>query len=179
MGASTRQRWSVGVGVVLLLVAGCGVKSDSSASSAKATATVTATVTQTATETATPTTTPTPTATENPTPSFSAFTRSWYAHTSFLTVSRTGAVHEFVGDGCCDPIIDLRYQLSHPRQQGPAWVADATVTAVKLHHYTDRRPPPKVGDTYQVRVQNGFFYPFSISDWRYCDEAVQPGQCGA
>ena len=175
MGASTTRRWAVVLGVVVLVAAGCGVKADDSSSSAKAKATVTTTVTATATATVTATPSPTPTAI----PSFSAFTKSWYAHTSFLTVSRTGAVDESVGDGCCDPIIDLRYQLSNPRQEGSAWAADAKVTWVKLHHYTDRRPPPKVGDTYQVRVENGFFYPFSISDWRYCDQAVQPGQCGA
>ena len=180
MGSSTGRRWPLPIAAVALVVTGCGAKpaADQPAASPTPTPTPTVTPTPTAAPTLPRTPTPSPTASSTAASSYDAFARSWYAHTSFLTVSRTGAVHEFIGDGCCDPIIDLRYQLSNPRQRGAAWVADATVTAVIPHDYPGGQPPA-VGRTYHVRVRNGFFHSFALAGMRFCDEKVQPGQCGA
>lgn len=110
--------------------------------------------------------------------SLAAFRGTWYAHTSGVVVSTSGHVTESIGNGCCDPVIDLEYQLSNPRKSGQGWVADATVTKVALHDVTDTHPP-SLGRTYPVRVVGSHYYGVAVPDFRFCSESMRNQDCGA
>jgi hypothetical protein len=142
---------------------------------ARTTVTATATATATATVTATASASPDPAADRE---SMSEFRRAWYAHTSQLDVDPTGHVHERVGDGCCTTVLEADYVLSDLHREGGSWVATATITRVTAADPAEiqGQPLPAVGETRQVRVQDGFFYGLGK---RFCDQAVVPGQCGA
>lgn len=110
--------------------------------------------------------------------SFSAFRGTWYAHTSDVVVSASGHVTESVGEGCCDPVIDLEYQLTNPRKTGQGWVADARVTKVALHDFTGAHPP-RVGRTYSVRVVGPHYYGVAFPDFHFCSDDMVNADCGA
>jgi hypothetical protein len=144
--------------------------------------TKTVTVTVTRTVTARPTTarsTPAPTASA---PSFAAFTGEWIGHTRTVTVSRRGRLVETVGDGCCDPIIDLVLQLSSPRRDRGHWVATSRVISATVHDGWSAygRPVPKRGDRGSVTIGADHILVESISSNGFCDpEKTEPGTCGA
>lgn len=114
--------------------------------------------------------------------SFAPFTLNWQAHTSMLKVTSSGLATESVGNGCCDPLIDMTYQLSNPRVQ--SMVARATARLVSVHVYAgwsspSAKAPPKVGDIGTVTVRGGLFTePFN--GFVFCDSRqAQAGKCGA
>src|SRR6185312_10745569 len=62
-----------------------------------------------------------------------AFAGQWYGHTRGLVISPSGAGQETIGDGCCDPVIDLGFQLSNVTGTDPTHaMATATVTSVEV-----------------------------------------------
>jgi hypothetical protein len=112
-------------------------------------------------------------------PTFDAFAGQWYGHTRSLVVSESGAARESIGDGCCNPIIDLTYQLSNPVQQGDRWTATATVTSVVVHDNLALATAPSVGAIGQFELHSGVIN-VSLSRTNYCDESAgQTGICGA
>lgn len=111
-------------------------------------------------------------------PSLAAFHRTWLAHTSHVQISRSGHAHETIGEGCCDPIIDLDYQLSNPRRIGHGWVAAATVTKVELHDFSEGRRP-RVGRSYQVRVVGPHYYGVAFPTFAFCNPDMAHWDCGA
>jgi hypothetical protein len=112
-------------------------------------------------------------------PTFDAFAGQWYGHTRSLIVSESGAAKESIGDGCCNPIIDVTYQLSSPVQQGDRWTATATVTSVVVHDSLGLATAPSVGAIGQFELHSGVIN-VSLSRTNYCNEsAEQTGICGA
>jgi len=185
------------VAVLTAAVAGCGSPATTSAATAPTpagTTTVTVTVTnrpavpatstrtataRPATSTATRTSTPAPTASE---PSFAAFAGEWVGHTRLVTVSETGRLEEHVGDGCCDPVIDLVLQLSNPHRSGSSWVATSRVVSAKVHDgwKGTGQPAPEPADRGTVTIDADHILVESISSNGFCDpDRTAPGTCGA
>jgi hypothetical protein len=99
-----------------------------------------------------------------------------------VTVSTTGLLVEHVGDGCCDPVIDLVLQLSDPHRKGGTWVASSRVVSATPHKgwKGTGRPAPKPGDTGTVTVGADHVLVDSITDNGFCDQdKTAPGTCGA
>ena len=144
------------------------------------TTTVTVTVTRTvAARPTTPRSTPAPTASAS---SFAAFRGVWIGHTRTVTVSRSGRLVETVGDGCCDPIIDLVLQLSEPHRARGNWVATSRVISATVHDGWSAygRPAPKPGDRGTVTIGADHILVESISSNEFCDQdKTEPGTCGA
>jgi|tagenome__1003787_1003787.scaffolds.fasta_scaffold20233917_1 hypothetical protein len=143
-----------------------------------------ATAAVTATAAVEKTVTPTTTTTAPPASavSYSAFLGEWVGHTRFVTVSKTGRIEEHVGDGCCDPIIDLVLQLSNPHRAGKTWVATSRVMSATPHKgwKGTGRPAPKPGDHGTVTVGADYILVDSITDNGFCDQdKTEPGACGA
>ena len=113
--------------------------------------------------------------------SLKPFVGEWVGHTRDVTVSTSGRLEEHVGDGCCDPVIDLVLQLSHPRRDG-TWVATSRVVSAKVHPgwKGSGRPAPKPGDTGTVTVGADHILVDSITTNGFCDpDRTAPGTCGA
>jgi hypothetical protein len=150
------------------------------------TRTVTVTVTSspvapepTSPSTTTKTSTPAPTASAV---SFKPFVGEWDGHTRFVAVSASGRMEEHVGDGCCDPVIDLVLQLSDPHRAGGGWAATSRVISAKVHAGWKGTglPAPKPGDRGTVTVGADHILVESISGNGFCDpEKTAPGTCGA
>jgi hypothetical protein len=114
--------------------------------------------------------------------SFKPFVGEWVGHTRFVNVSASGRLEEHVGDGCCDPIIDLVMQLSNPRRVGGTWVATTQVVSATVHSGWKQTglPAPKRGDTGRVTVGADHLLVDSITDNGFCDpDKTAPGTCGA
>lgn len=110
------------------------------------------------------------------------FAGTWYGHTRSLKITLKGVASESVGAGCCDPIIDLKFRLSHARGTSTKASATAHLSAVTIHDktaFTTRNPAPRVGQTKRLRLRNGVITePFIGTN--YCDRrAGQKGTCGA
>ena len=91
-------------------------------------------------------------------------------------------VREHVGDGCCDPIIDLVLQLSNPRHVDGTWVATTRVVSATAHSGWKQtgRPSPRPGDRGSVTVGADHVLVGSITDNGFCDpDRTAPGTCGA
>ena len=150
------------------------------ATAPRATKTVTVTVTRTiAVRPTTPRSAPAPAASA---PSFAAFTGEWIGHTRTVTVSRTGRLVEHVGDGCCDPIIDLVLQLSNPHRVGSKWVATSRVISASVHDgwKATGQPAPEPGNRGTVTIGTDHILVESISGNGFCDpDKTAPGTCGA
>jgi hypothetical protein len=149
------------------------------ASASTTSASATATKTATAEATATATTTAAPAAA---TASFKPFVGEWVGHTRFVSVSRSGRLEAHVGDGCCDPIIDVVLQLSNPRRDGNAWAATTRVVSATAHAGWKQtgRPAPEPGDRGTVRVGADHILVESITGNGFCDpDRTAPGTCGA
>lgn len=110
------------------------------------------------------------------------FAGGWIGHTRGLTISGGGVGKESIGDGCCDPVIDLRFRLSRPRGTTRNATATATVTAVRVRDrsaFTPRHPAPRVGETRSIRLKDGVITE-SLTGTDYCDAAAEnTGMCGA
>jgi hypothetical protein len=110
------------------------------------------------------------------------FAGSWFGHTRGLKITRKGHAKEAIGDGCCDPVITLRFRLSHVRGTSHKASAKATVTAVHVH---DRRdfpkgsPPPHKGEVRRIHLKHGVITE-RLTKTNYCDtKADKTGVCGA
>jgi hypothetical protein len=146
---------------------------------ASSTATVTVTVTRSPASRPTATSHPAPTASAV---SFMPFAGEWVGHTRIVTVSRSGRLEEHVGDGCCDPIVDLVLQLSNPHRAGGLWVATSRVVSAQVHDgwKATRQPAPKPGDHDTVTIGADHILVDSITDNGFCDpDKTAPGTCGA
>ena len=145
-------------------------------------ATTTKTVTVTATRSTAPQPTTTSTAQPASAPSFASFAGEWVGHTRFVAVSKTGRLEEHLGDGCCDPMIDLVLQLSNPHRAGSRWVATSRVVSAKVHAgwKATGQPAPKPGDPGTVTIGADHILVDSITGNGYCDpDTTAPGTCGA
>jgi hypothetical protein len=110
------------------------------------------------------------------------FAGTWVGHTRGLAITRKGRAKEAIGDGCCDPVITLRFRLSHVRGTTHRASARARVTAVHVH---DRRdfpkgsPPPHKGEVRRIRLKHGVITE-RLTKTTYCDmKAAKTGVCGA
>jgi hypothetical protein len=113
-------------------------------------------------------------------PTFETFAFDWTAHTSSLKINASGFVTESVGDGCCDPVIDMTYQLSNPRVRAGIASATARVLSVDVHPgWSSPKAPPRVGDIGTVTIDNGLLTE-SFNGFVFCDSTQsQAGKCGA
>ena len=104
----------------------------------------------------------------------------WYGHTRWFKVRPSGRVTEHIGDGCCNPVIELGLQLSNPRRTSTGWTATATVVSVKVHKgWRDGGSPPKLGQRGTVVIKRGVLTT-SLTDTTYCNKGSgQPSPCGA
>ena len=110
------------------------------------------------------------------------FAGTWYGHTRSLKITRKGRAKESVGDGCCNPVIDLKLRLSKPRGTRRRASVRARVTWVKVRdksYFSKKHPPPHVGQRRRMRLRNGVITePFIHTN--YCDRrAGRKGICGA
>lgn len=110
------------------------------------------------------------------------FAGEWYGHTRSLSVDTKGLVREFIGSGCCDPIVRLRLHLYSPRGSATRASVKAYVSWVRI---LDRRafnssfPAPRVGQKVTWRLQNGVLTE-PATNITYCDpNADEKGRCGA
>jgi hypothetical protein len=117
-----------------------------------------------------------------PTATLRTFVGQWYGHTRSLTVDSKGVAREFLGSGCCDPLVRLRLHLYAPG--GTA--SNATVKAyVSWVHILDARafgpsfPRPHTGQVVTWRLHNGVLTE-PATHIVYCDYAADDkGRCGA
>jgi hypothetical protein len=110
------------------------------------------------------------------------FTGPWSGHTRQLEISADGRGHEHIDNGCCDPMIDLTFNLSGPQGPDPQHAtATATVTAVQVGNWDTSYlgPAPQVGDTGTFTI-DGHVITDSLTQTEYCDDvAGAAGTCGA
>lgn len=115
------------------------------------------------------------------TTTLAVFVGQWSGHTRALTISASGVGHERVSDGCCDPLLDLTFQLSNVHGSGPKH-ATATVTAVMVHagwSKPDFGAPPYTGQQGEVTITGGVITDH-LDHIFYCNPAEQAkGTCGA
>lgn len=82
-------------------------------------------------------------------PSFATVAGLYYGHTRSLRITSTGVATESIGDGCCDPQIDVTYHLSNLLRSGSSWTASATSTAVHVHPgWPSDQPAPRPGQVF-------------------------------
>ncbi len=114
-----------------------------------------------------------------PAVTIAAFTGQWIGHTRDITIASDGRGTESVGDGCCDQIVDLAFQLSNPQGTPNDATATMTITSVQVHDWLDPQPPPRVGQQATL-VLNGGVITEPLTDTNYCDYAAgAQGTCGA
>jgi hypothetical protein len=108
------------------------------------------------------------------------FAGTWSGHTRVLRITRKGAAKEAIGDGCCDEIIDLRLQLSHPLGTTRQATALARITAIQWHDRTGwSGAVPHVGEVRRLRLKNGVITE-TLTGTNYCNLAAgAKGTCGA
>lgn len=107
------------------------------------------------------------------------FAGHWSGHTRSLTISRRGRAAEAISSGCCDPVVNLDFRLSHPRGTAEDATALATVTAVWVRDrsaYSAKSPAPRVGERRLIRLRNGVITE-SLTGTDYCAPGVS--KCGA
>lgn len=109
------------------------------------------------------------------------FVGTWEGHTRGLEITKSGTAVENVGDGCCDPVIDVTYQVSNVHQLGDIWVARAVVTAVKVFPGWSEggKLDPRVGQTYGLKLTRGVVTS-TLTGADYCSPKPElEGICGA
>jgi hypothetical protein len=110
------------------------------------------------------------------------FAGSWFGHTRGLKIGRKGHAKEDIGNGCCDPVITLRFRLSHVRGTTHKASARAIVTAVHVHDRSDfpkGSPPPHKGEVRRIHLKHGVITE-RLTGTNYCDmKADETGVCGA
>ena len=110
------------------------------------------------------------------------FAGTWIGHTRSLRITRRGFARESIGDGCCNPVIDLKFRLSRVRGTTRDATARARVTAVHVRDhrsFSRKHPPPHVGETRRIRLRRGVIHE-RISGATYCNHAAaRRDVCGA
>jgi hypothetical protein len=110
------------------------------------------------------------------------FAGTWFGHTRSLVITRHGFARESIGDGCCDPVIDLKFRLSRVQGTTKDATARARVTAVRVRDhsaYSKKHPPPHVGEVRRIRLRHGVIHEH-ITGTTYCNRATgRKGVCGA
>jgi hypothetical protein len=122
---------------------------------------------------------PAPTATHA---TLATFKGNWFGHTRELTIGQLGHAKAEIGDGCCDPVITFRFELSDVRGTTHNASARAKVTVVHVHDHSEfppGSPPPHKGEVRRIHLKNGVITdPFTGTT--FCDsKADQAGTCGA
>ncbi len=116
----------------------------------------------------------------SPRATLATFKGTWYGHTRYLKITAHGLATESIGDGCCDPIIDLSFDLSQPRGTPHNATVVATVTRVHVTNkseFSKSSPAPTVGETRVIRLYNGVITE-TLTGARYCGDHA-PSVCGA
>lgn len=112
----------------------------------------------------------------------STFAGTWIGHTRSLVITRSGAVHESIGDGCCDPIVDIWFRLTRPRGTTARASVSAIITRIAIHHapFTGTiHRTPRVGDIAIFNLAGGVIDE-TLSGTNYCNRrAGAKGICGA
>lgn len=107
------------------------------------------------------------------------FAGRWWGHTRGLTVRRSGRAAESIYSGCCDPVINLDFRITHPRGTASDATAIATVTAVWIRDrsaFTKQDPAPRVGERRVIRLRAGVISE-TLTGTDYCARTVD--KCGA
>jgi hypothetical protein len=112
----------------------------------------------------------------------STFAGTWTGHTRILRISRSGDALEHLDNGCCDHVMDLRFDLSHVRGTRTNASATAKVTKVRVldpSAFVAGYQPPHVGEVHTLRLRHGVITePFTTVT--YCNFAAgASGKCGA
>ena len=110
------------------------------------------------------------------------FAGGWWGHTRQLVIERNGDAKEHIDDGCCIPVVDLAFRVSHTRGTWRDGKAVATVTRVRYRneqYFTKAHPAPRVGERRVIRLKNGLLLE-SLTGAVYCNGRTKtPGRCGA
>ena len=109
------------------------------------------------------------------------FVGAWEGHTRGLHVTKSGTAVENVGDGCCDPVINVTYHLSGIHKVGETWVATALISAVTVFPSWDAggQPIPRIGQSYVLTLTNGVVVS-TLTGAEYCSQKPElAGVCGA
>jgi hypothetical protein len=110
------------------------------------------------------------------------FAGAWWGHTRQLVIARDGHAKEHVDDGCCIPVIELEFRVSHAHGTWRNGRAVATVIRVRYRnrqYFTKARPAPHVGERRTIRLKNGLLLE-SLTGAVYCNGRTKtPGRCGA
>jgi hypothetical protein len=117
-----------------------------------------------------------------PQATLATFAGHWAGHTRTLVVRRDGVAKESVGDGCCDPVVNLRLRLSHPRGTTRRATVLARVTRVRVldaSAFSKAHPAPRVGESRRLHLRRGVITePLTRS--AYCNrEGSRRQACGA
>ncbi len=106
------------------------------------------------------------------------FAGVWVGHTRELRIARDGRATEAIGDGCCDPVLNVTFRLSHPGGTPENATAVATVTGVWVRDRSvfGSTRPPRVGERRTIRLRNGVIDD-TLTGTTYCSSGV--GTCGA
>ena len=98
------------------------------------------------------------------------FAGTWQGHGRTLNITRTGNAEEWISLGLGHFVIALRFQLSRPRGTARDALATTTVTAVRLGNtsaFTAAHPPPRVGESRRIRLQDGVIIE-TLAGAHYC-----------
>ena len=110
------------------------------------------------------------------------FAGTWFGHTRSLKITRDGLARESLGSGCCDPVVDLRLKLSHPRGTNHVGSVAVRVTSVVIHDpsaYSSSFPAPRVGQTGRFKLRFGVITE-TVTQTNYCKPGGgDRGRCGA
>jgi hypothetical protein len=107
------------------------------------------------------------------------FVGYWWGHTRGLDIKRDGRGLEGVSDGCCHPVITLRFRLLKVRGSQARAVATIRVTAVQVGKETmDWLPhgPPHAGQVGKLVLEEGVVND-ELTDVTFCTATVN--KCGA
>ena len=112
-----------------------------------------------------------------------SFAGGWQAHARSLSITRTGEGHEWLTLGLSDFIVELRFRLSRPMGTPHDATATARVAAVRIgdrSFFTAVRPPPRVGDSFRIRLRDGVITEL-LTGANYCGRGVDwpESGCGA
>ena len=123
--------------------------------------------------------------------SLRTFAGTWMGHTRGLFITARGRASEQLGDGCCDEVVHMHFQLSDPRGTPQSATALVRVTSIQLLNAKDYRadprfkikatPKPFVGKTARLHLRNGVITePLDGFNTTYCGaKAEAKGVCGA
>ncbi|MDX6450590.1 MAG: hypothetical protein QOH16_639 [Gaiellaceae bacterium] len=104
------------------------------------------------------------------------FTGYWWGHGRGLTISRGGRASERLNANCCKTVLDVVFQLSHPRGTRRVATVTATVTAVRVRDRSFFQgkgavPPPQVGESRRLLFRDGRITE-TLTGTNYCAPSV-------